>query len=79
MLQKLFFLLYGLLWAIAKPLLKKHKRLREGYEERIIGGAWQNLAEKARGDGASPRARLRFQPRARRAVRRGQDDRRHHR
>ncbi len=46
MLQKLFFLLYGLLWAIAKPLLKKHKRLREGYEERIIGGAWQNLAEK---------------------------------
>lgn len=46
MLQKLFFFLYGLAWALAKPLLKKHKRLREGYEERIIGGAWQNLAQK---------------------------------
>lgn len=46
MLQKLFFFLYGLLWALAKPLLKKHKRLREGYEERIIGGAWQDLVYK---------------------------------
>lgn len=46
MLQKLFFFLYGFLWTLAKPFLKKHKRLREGYEERIIGGTWAELAQK---------------------------------
>lgn len=46
-LQRLFFFFYSCAWALAKPLLKKHKRLREGYAERVIGGAWLELAEKA--------------------------------
>lgn len=44
--QRIFFFFYGLAWAIAKPLLKKHKRLREGYAERILGGAWLELKDK---------------------------------
>lgn len=46
MLQRLFFFFYSLAWAIAKPLLKKHKRLREGYAERVLGGSWLDLKEK---------------------------------
>lgn len=44
--QRIFFFLYSLLWAAAKPLLKKHKRLQEGYAERVLGGAWLELTNK---------------------------------
>lgn len=45
-LQRIFFFFYALAWALAKPLLKKHKRIREGYAERILGGAWSEFAKK---------------------------------
>ncbi|MDE5681938.1 MAG: hypothetical protein K2I05_06395, partial [Mailhella sp.] len=46
MTQRIFFFLYGLLWFMVKPFLKKHKRLSEGYGERIVGGSWLELARK---------------------------------
>ncbi len=46
MAQRIFFFLYGLLWFAVKPFLKKHKRLSEGYGERIVGGSWLELARK---------------------------------
>lgn len=45
-LQRIFFFFYSLAWALAKPLLKKHKRLREGYAERMVDGTWLDLKEK---------------------------------
>lgn len=50
MLRSLFFVLYGVLWALAKPLLKKHKRLREGYGERTVREGWQELKGKKPAD-----------------------------
>lgn len=44
MLQRLFFALYELAWKLAKPFLKKHKRLRDGYAERLVQGRWTELA-----------------------------------
>lgn len=46
LLQRIFFFFYSFAWILAKPLLKKHKRLREGYAERVAGGAWSDMAEK---------------------------------
>ncbi len=46
MAQRIFFFLYGLLWFAVKPFLKRHKRLSEGYGERIVGGSWLELARK---------------------------------
>ncbi len=46
MLQGLFFSLYSLAWGLAKPFLKKHKRLQDGYAERLTGGNWQALARE---------------------------------
>lgn len=46
MLKPLFFAAYSLAWRAAAPFLKRHKRLCEGYAERLVDGAWQELAEK---------------------------------
>ncbi len=34
--EKLFFCLYSALWSLAIPLVKKHKRLKYGYEARLL-------------------------------------------
>ncbi|MCL1889203.1 MAG: 3-deoxy-D-manno-octulosonic acid transferase [Desulfovibrionaceae bacterium] len=35
--------LYQLLWRIARPLLRKHRRLGEGFDERLAPPAWPRL------------------------------------
>lgn len=35
-----FFLFYGLLWRLARPLLKRSRRLADGWEERFIPADW---------------------------------------
>ncbi len=34
--KKLFFLIYSFLWTLVIPLAKKHKRLKQGYSERLL-------------------------------------------
>lgn len=46
MLRFLFFAVYSLVWRLAVPFLKRHRRLSEGYDERLVGGSWQELADK---------------------------------
>lgn len=38
--NKLFLGLYGGLWRAARPALRRHKRLREGFEQRLVPDSW---------------------------------------
>lgn len=46
MLTKLFFICYNFLWLLATPFLKRHKRMKIGFEDRLIQGNWQTLPQK---------------------------------
>lgn len=54
LLSSLLFTGYGALWRAAEPLLRRHKRLAEGFEQRLLPDGW--LPADAQSPAAGPHA-----------------------
>lgn len=46
MLNELLLKAYGGLWTAASPLLRRHKRLADGFEQRLVPQGWPGLPQK---------------------------------
>lgn len=58
MLNSLLLKAYGGLWTAASPLLRRHKRLAEGFDERLVPADWPGLPPRPGGGGEGLRVWL---------------------
>lgn len=47
MLNSLLLKAYGGLWTVASPLLRRHRRLAEGFDERLVPAGWPGLPARS--------------------------------
>lgn len=43
--HKILMGLYSGLWRLARPVLKRHKRLKEGFAQRLVPDSWPEFPE----------------------------------